>query len=85
MNGLRFKVGELAIYAVPWSPRCNPYVGQQCEVIKAGHVCVIEGVFVDYDLLFSDGIKIAAYDWQLRKLDPPAEPESITRREEVEA
>lgn len=83
MNGLRFKVGDLAVYVVPWHLLCQPYVGQPCEVVRAGGVSVIEGRIADYELRFSDGAWLSAFDWQLRKLDPPAEPVEMTRVEEV--
>lgn len=92
MNGLRFKVGELAIFAIATKANGIPYVGCNIEIMYIGPFHAGQqwnGIAIpndcDYLLLAKDGRKGAAFDWQLRKLDPPAEPESITRREEVQA
>lgn len=40
---------------------------------------------MDYAVLYgADGNLYVVYDWQLAPLDPPAEPASLTRREELE-
>lgn len=92
MNGLRFKVGEMAIVAVAMNPVNQ---GKVVEIIavgpfKAGHRVVVNGVrrrsLEDCDYFLDQSPPGGlAHDYQLRKIDPPAEPESITRREECEA
>jgi hypothetical protein len=38
----------------------------------------------DYGITFADKFPAAVMDWQLRKIDPPAEPASLTRESDVE-
>lgn len=77
MNGLRFKVGELALISVS-HPQ---WAGRRCEVVEYAepetgyHYRVkVEG----------DELRRLAWDYQLQKLDPPAEPKTMTVVEEVE-
>ncbi|NII73240.1 hypothetical protein FHW84_001809 [Dyella sp. SG562] len=90
MSGLRFKEGDLAIIAVV--SEMHELRGRLCEVIAVGPWKHDEIAFgrpvnggADYVVAVVGGFEGCIHDWQLRKLDPPAEPESITRREEVEA
>lgn len=94
MNGLRFKVGELAIFMFARGEEGAPFQGETCQVIdvgpwkagdewRPGFKCFRKDS--DYVIQMPQGAKGQCMDYQLRKLDPPAEPESITRREEVEA
>jgi len=99
MSGLRFKVGELAKVIAARFPRFQNEVVQIVAVgpFKIGDVVQVDlagGVIrIDYACDYVTDIReehdiprwISFHDWQLAKLDPPAEPESITRREEVEA
>lgn len=80
---MRFKVGEIAIVAVPLDisnlgkmvtiqeirsrPRCEPK----------------RPVATDYDIQM-DGKVYCCADWQLRKINPPEEPASLTRTNEKE-
>lgn len=93
MSRLRFVTGEVAIFAVPTVEHAFSNVGEQVVIMeigpfKKGDMCRTAGKMVedtfDYVAEFSDGL-FGVKDWQLAKLNPPAEPESITRREEVEA
>lgn len=91
MNGLRFKVGELAVLAVS-----AKYLGKIVEILavgpyRAGQIydiglkqpmrCIQNA---DYVIDQRDGKWITVQDWRLRKLDPPAEPKTMTVAEEVE-
>lgn len=90
MNGLRFEVGELAVIAADvCGEGCE---GSIVEILEVGplwdwtHVGTYERFDYkttspkpeewDYGLV---------YDIELRKLNPPAEPASLTRVEEPEA
>lgn len=86
MNGLRFKVGEMAILAV--ALRRHDLLGTHVSVEKihqrpAGSACVDNSTLLvacDYIVEHVDGSKGSVADWQLRKIDPPAEPASLTRQ-----
>lgn len=87
MSGLRFKVGELAIIAVA-SPE---NVGKIVQIDAVGPFASFDSIpwrggrryaLVDCDYFIGD--QWIAHDWQLRKLDPPAEPASLTSTEECE-
>lgn len=96
MSGLRFKVGDLAILAFATDPSGIGSEGEVVEIYSAGPYqpgdrVPIRGVArrigkaCDYVIRFSGtndgGI---CHDYQLRKIDPPAEPESLTRENECE-
>jgi hypothetical protein len=83
MSGLRFGVGELAIYAVPWDEECLPVAGHIFKVDEVGPLEDGDGVLVDY-MISNEEHEGSCYDWQLRKIDPPAEPASLTRESDVE-
>lgn len=91
MSGLRFKVGELARIVVAMDPTNHGKVVEINAVgpFKAGHRLAWQGkhrmALVDCDYFIAgEAGEWVARDWHLQKLDPSAEPESITRREEVE-
>jgi len=98
VSGLRFKVGEFAIYAVSIDAKSGPYVGCLCEVFRVGPFHQGERIQLprlygwearsdidcDYVVEFPD-LYAAVHDWQLRKIDPPAEPASLTCDSECEA
>lgn len=93
-NGLRFKVGDLARFVVAIRPQSIPAVGGIVEIIDVGpfapgatlcdgseNGCPIQ---MDY-FISSGGREGMANDIQLQPLDPPAEPASLTRVEELES
>lgn len=87
---MRFQVGEMAILAVVISPRYMPYRNQQCEVIEVGPFPIgtptqtgSTTTVSDYHVQFADGMSILVRDWQLRKINPPEEPASLTRHKET--
>lgn len=84
MSGLRFKVGEMAIFAVAAHAIGIPLMGTVVEVTKAGRLFGIDGPG-DYEVLSHNAKRGLCFDWQLRKLDRPAEPASLTRESEVVA
>jgi hypothetical protein len=95
MNGLRFDLGEIAILVIARGPESSAALNTQCDVCAVGPFREdqivqlsdrwgIVGCQCDYLINACSGI-ICVMDWQLRKIDPPAEPESLTMREEVEA
>lgn len=95
MNGLRFELGEIAILAVARGPESAAALNSQCAVCAIGPFFQnqivpindqwgIVGSACDY-LVEACSVIICVKDWQLRKIDPPAEPESLIHREEVEA
>ena len=96
MSMLRFEAGEMAIFAVAMFPSAFGHQGEQVEVLHrgpfgAGSLVTIRGYTwridrdVDYAIGWRDGYIGCVRDWQLRKINPPAEPATLTRREEVEA
>lgn len=92
MSGLRFKVGELVVFAVSSNiANSDRYLGEVMCVeavgpFRPGDVVLGRVMHRHRDYIISFGAKLGtARDWQIRKLDPPAEPRSIKRREEVEA
>ena len=92
MNGLRFKVGELAIIACAIHPENQ---GKVVEILAVGPYQIGDIVvhpsgaqveilsntdyFIDVELP-----NCTAKDYQLRKIDPPTEPASLTRESECE-
>lgn len=88
---LRFKAGDLAVYAVPRSCAGLEYVGQVVEVVAVGPWNAGE-VFdgqpfkraSDYVVEAEDGCLGETADWQLRSLDPPLEPLSLTLKCDAE-
>jgi hypothetical protein len=84
MSGLRFKVGDLAVIAVVRNPTFQHLLGRQVTITGI-HTRTIYDTYEDYRLDFFNGNHHACcMDWQLRKLDPPAEPASLTRESDVE-
>ncbi len=92
---LRFKVGEPAIFAVAVMPDQIAAVGKHCIVERVGPFAVgdiihfkgstyIFGRACDYICMFDAENGVIAHDWQLRKIDPPAEPASLTRSSDIE-
>lgn len=90
---MRFQIGEMAIFAVARTPRALPYVYSQCEVIEAGNfspghkwpdgaVGMLGG---EYRVRFADKSSATVMDWQLRKINPPEEPKTLTRQKETTA
>lgn len=90
MNGLRFTVDELAIFAVPSAPAG---IGREGAVITIaavgpfrcgdwiGDIDVTPRASGDYIIRWPDENLSVFNDWQLRKLDPPAEPKKLRRTE----
>lgn len=84
---LRFQQGEMAICTA-----CHPALeGQQVEItavgpFKAGDIVTGLKLVKDADYLVSGRLSAAAgaRDWQLRKINPPEEPASLTRTNEEE-
>lgn len=85
---MRFKVGELAILCV-----------SRLGLVRAGSIVEVmalsprKGEFssgrlndANGDYVISDGRDeyFIVVDWQLRKLDPPAEPSALTRQHDEE-
>lgn len=94
MNGLRFKVGDMAIYVIPYHAKGYKWVGEIVEVIEVGpfspdHVHPSTGKFASlksHDYMCKHYSSIGGvWDWQLKPIDAPEVPHSITEREEVEA
>jgi hypothetical protein len=85
---LRFKVGELAIFMFGISPEARPYAGTTVEILEAERKERATFDFgtdiADYVVARADGSQGMADDLQLRKIDPPAEPASLTRHAEDE-
>lgn len=92
-NGLRFNTGDLARFVVPYVPAAVPLVGTVVEIMSVGPFAPGEstrdGMFngadveMDYVIRNNQGCGLAK-DWQLAPIDPPAEPDSIKRYEELE-
>lgn len=83
---MRFKVGEMAIVAVDLSG--NGCEGSVVEILEVGpFVSQYNGKVYDYKTTspHRHWIYACCWDIELRKIDPPAEPVSLTRQEEVEA
>lgn len=96
MSGLRFKVGELALFVFATDPSG---IGSEMETVeihavgpfKTGDRITIYGRTLpirgrgDYVIRYvgttAGGL---VKDYQLRKIDPPAEPASLTRTKECE-
>jgi hypothetical protein len=88
MSGLRFKVGELAVFYIPRHPCGVSGIGRIVEVVEVGpiqqgQICQSTGKPLDVGprdyIVQMDGFRGSCDDYQLRKLDPPAEPVSLTR------
>lgn len=93
MNGLRFKVGELAIFVCPSHSTGIGHEGTTVRVAEVGPyrtgqyvqcVGVIASYNFDYVIDWPSGHIGFVRDWQLQKLDPPAEPKTMTVVEEME-
>lgn len=91
---MRFKLDELALVAV-----CSgrpEWVGRQCQVLNIGPferdtiICVNGGRWLvqeDADYITEvQGVSdfVTFRDWQLRKLDPPEEPQAMTKHKKEE-
>ncbi|MGB3749414.1 MAG: hypothetical protein WA961_14540 [Rhodanobacter sp.] len=98
MNELRFKVGDLAIFAIARDISSQNRTGQQCEVYDIGPFQAGERLAhptmqgytnvladADYVVVFADGLAGAPKDYQLRKIDPPIEPIILTRAAKSDA
>lgn len=84
MNGLRFKVGELAIVACDLNG--EGWEGSCIEIIDVGPFwSPRDERWYDYVTSNPDDEhdELWAMDIELRKLDPPAEPKTMTVVEEV--
>lgn len=92
-NGLRFKTGDLARFVVPYVDEAIPLVGTVVEIVSVGPFAPGEStrdglfngtdVVMDYIIRNTEGSGLAK-DWQLAPLEPPAEPNAITRPEDIE-
>lgn len=89
---MRFKVGELAIIAVDAGG--NGHEGQMVEIVEVGPMWMmpndgsLKPLLMDYQVNIEGehplNGKWFVWDWELRKIDPPAEPAELTRTEEQE-
>jgi hypothetical protein len=97
MSDLRFKVGELAIFAIARDISSQDHMGQQCEIYYIGPFQAGERLAhptmqgytnvladADYVVVFADGLAGAPKDYQLRKIDPPTEPAGLRRTDKIE-
>jgi hypothetical protein len=93
MSGLRFKVGELAILQFTTDQSAFGCEGDRVEIYAAGPFKPGDTVMIgrepakigkagDYVIRWSDDSGGICFDWQLRKIDSPAEPASLTRESE---
>lgn len=88
MSGLRFKVGDLAFYAVARWPEGIPHIGEVVEVLEVGpfspgDYCATLGRPVrnggrHYACRAGRHVGLV-FDWQLRPIARFAEPASLTR------
>jgi len=92
MNGLRFAVGEIAVFAFAMDVNGIPFVGEPVRIEQVGPwpagMPTKKGPTAsatDYACMFSDGQLCLVQDIQLCKLNYPADPASITRSKELEA
>ena len=86
MNGLRFKVGDLARVAVITDADDADVINKFVEIVAIGEFNPDVGRVFDYDADYGDSeFLFTCMDYQLRKIDPPAEPASLTRTEDCEA
>ena len=96
MNGLRFKVGELARVAITTKPE---NLGKIVEIYavgpwELGDIATLPNgeryrITTHCDYFFAHrgptgNRSWIDHDWRLQKLDPPAEPKTMTVMEEVE-
>lgn len=92
---MRFKQGEPAIFAVANDAKQISIVGRECVVelvgpFHAGQVIDWRGSLsqfgydCDYIVMFDATTGALAKDWQLRKIEPPKEPEALTRLSDVD-
>jgi hypothetical protein len=90
MNGLRFKVGEIAIVAINMGD-ADCRIGDEVEVLEVGpiwsrgHEEWFDYVITDPRPNPDESGELYALDIELRKRDTPEEPASLTRCEELEA
>ena len=91
MSGLRFKVGDLAWYMVARARSGFPYMGTIVQIESVGPFArgqLWKGSKFkwnsDYIVMTHDDALGEVSDFQLRKIDPPAEPASLTRETDVE-
>jgi hypothetical protein len=93
MSGLRFEVGDMAIYAIPTVAGANKWVGEVVEIVEVGpfapnHRHAYNGKLASlkrHDYLCKHYTSLGGvWDWQLRKIDLPDEPASLTRESECE-
>lgn len=89
MSGLRFKAGELAMLVVVVHPENH---GRIIEIAAVGPfqigdlICTETRYFRctrDCDYATADRWATGVFDYQLRKIDPPAEPVSLTRESDI--
>jgi len=94
MNGLRFQAGETALFVVAADPSGLPGVGARVDVLlvgpiragtvlRYGDVIGVAEADADYLIAWPDGDFGLVRDWQLRKLNPPEEPKTMTRQREM--
>lgn len=85
MNGLRFKVGELVLIGDA-DPSYRPVAPGSIGVVESIGVVDTSGRFWDYAVDCPDDSEwvLGFRDNQLRKIDPPTKPTSLTRLNECE-
>jgi hypothetical protein len=94
---LRFKVGELAIVAVGRGKKSLRLIGEEVRIhcvgpFRSGDTFLPSDPTKLWGQALQDGDYACtsslggfmAMDWQLRKIDPPAEPASLTHQVEEE-
>ena len=82
---MRFKVGELALVAIS----AHGHQGKTVCIVQVGpcrFTDISSGKTYVRDYRTDDGAAANLFvdDWQLRKIDPPAEPKCLIRSEEIE-
>ena len=75
---MRFKKGELVVYAVAYCLEDSFYVDMTYMITNVGPFINGNGMLVDYEIQNNE-TWASAYDWQLRKFNPDPEPYSLIR------
>lgn len=87
---MRFKQGDVAIFAVAGSAETARMVGEQCEIAVAGvkkgayYFGIPSSIDCDYLIFFGNQEGTLCMDWQLRRIDPPTEPEAMIRTSDID-
>lgn len=91
MNGLRFKVGDMARVVVSRGPHSQKHLNDVVEIrrVIANGKLDLDGCPIDYATICgcdadSRSIGCSLVDWQLQPINPQPEPESMTRTRDEE-